>query len=435
MTGVNTRITTPILPFALITSLFLLWGLANNMTDTLLAAFKRIMSMSDAQTSLIQVASYGLGYFLFALPAAIYIKKYSYKSGVLLGLGLYTIGCFMFYPAMLTGNYFNFLGAIWILFGGLSVLETAANPYIIAMGPEETGTRRLNFAQSFNPLGSIMGVVISQIFILSELNRATAEERASMVPEQLRQIQYAELNAVTWTYVSIGFILLVLWIVIFITKMPRTSDMHKALDLKGTFKRLLSNKNYTIGVLAQFLYVGAQIGVWSFTIRYAMKELNLESIELPLGSTPEQVAAQYYVASLILFVISRFICTFLMKYIKPERLLTWAALLASVSSIIVISAHGMTGVIALVSISAFMSLMFPTIFGIASKGLGEDAKIGSSGMIMAILGGAVITAIQGKVSDLTGSINIAYSVPLVCFLIIAFYGGFIRHQNKRTVKT
>jgi FHS family L-fucose permease-like MFS transporter len=386
--------------------------------------------MSDAQTSLIQIASYGLGYFLFALPAAIYIKKYSYKSGVLLGLGLYTVGCFLFYPAMLTGNYFNFLGAIWILFGGLSVLETAANPYIIAMGREETGTRRLNFAQSFNPLGSIMGVVISQIFILSELNRASADERAAMVPEQLKQIQYGELNAVTMTYVSIGVILLVLWIIILLTKMPKTADENKALDLKGTLKRLLSNKNYTMGVFAQFLYVGAQIGVWSFTIRYAMKELDLENIELPLGQTPEQVAAQYYVAALILFVASRFICTFLMRYIKPERLLTWAAIMASVSTLFVIFGHGMVGVIALVSISAFMSLMFPTIFGIASKGLGEDAKIASSGMIMAIVGGAVITAIQGKVSDLSGSINIAYSIPLVCFLIIAFYGGFIRHQNK-----
>jgi FHS family L-fucose permease-like MFS transporter len=235
------------------------------------------------------------------------------------------------------------------------------------------------------------------------------------------------------TYVSIGLILLALWIIIFITKMPVAADESKVLDLKGTLKRLFSNKNYTMGVLAQFLYVGAQIGVWSFTIRYAMKELNLENIELPLGKTPEQVAAQYYVAALILFVASRFICTFLMKYIKPERLLTWAAILASVSSLFVIFGHGMVGVIALVSISAFMSLMFPTIFGIASKGLGEDTKIGSSGMIMAILGGAVITAIQGRVSDLSGSINIAYSVPLVCFLIIAFYGGFIRHQNKTSI--
>ncbi len=430
MSGAPSKRDTPILPFALITSLFLLWGLANNMTDTLLAAFKRIMSMSDAQTSWIQIASYGLGYFLFALPAAIYIKKFSYKSGVLLGLGLYTLGCFLFYPSMLTGNYYHFLGAIWILFGGLSVLETASNPYIIAMGKEETGTRRLNFAQSFNPLGSIMGVVLSSIFILSELNRSSAQERAAMAPEELQAIQYGELNAVTMTYVSIGVILLVLWIIIFVTKMPVAADESKVLDLKGTLKRLLRNKNYTMGVLAQFLYVGAQIGVWSYTIRYAMKELDLENIELPLGKTPEQVAAQYYVAALILFVASRFICTFLMKYIKPERLLTWAAILASVSSLFVIFGHGMVGVIALVSISAFMSLMFPTIFGIASKGLGEDTKIGSSGMIMAILGGAVITAIQGRVSDLTGSINIAYSVPLVCFLIIAFYGGFIRHQNK-----
>jgi FHS family L-fucose permease-like MFS transporter len=386
--------------------------------------------MSDAQTSLIQIASYGLGYFLFALPAAIYIKKFSYKSGVLLGLGLYTVGCFLFYPAMITGNYYHFLGALWILFGGLSVLETASNPYIIAMGSEETGTRRLNFAQSFNPLGSIMGVVLSGIFILSELNRASAKERAAMAPEQLQEIQYGELNAVTMTYVSIGAILLILWFVIFLTKMPKASDDSKVLDLKGTLTRLLSNKNYTMGVLAQFLYVGAQIGVWSFTIRYAMKELNLENIDLPLGKTPEQVAAQYYTAALILFVSSRFICTLLMRYIKPERLLTWAALLASVSTLFVIFGHGMVGVIALVSISAFMSLMFPTIFGIASKGLGEDSKIGSSGMIMAILGGAVITAIQGRISDLSGSINMAYSVPLVCFLIIAFYGGFIRHQSK-----
>ena len=434
MSRSNSKIETPVLPFVLITSLFLLWGLANNMTDTLLAAFKRIMSMSDAQTSLIQIASYGLGYFLFALPAAIYIKKYSYKSGVLLGLGLYTIGCFLFYPAMLTGNYFNFLGALWILFGGLSVLETAANPYIIAMGNEETGTRRLNFAQSFNPMGSIMGVVISQIFILSELNRASAEERAAMAPEQLKQIQYGELNAVTMTYVSIGLILLVLWIIISITKMPKASDTSSSLDLKGTLKRLLSNKNYTMGVFAQFLYVGAQISVWSFTIRYAMKELNLEHIELPLGKTPEQVAAQYYVASLVLFVISRFIFTFLMRYIKPVRLLTFSAIMASVSTLFVIFGHGMVGVIALVAISSFMSLMFPTIFGIASKGLGEDAKIGSSGMIMAIVGGAVITALQGRVSDLTGSINLAYSVPLLCFMIIAFYGGFIRHQKKKSAK-
>lgn len=391
------------------------------MTDTLLAAFKRIMSMSDTRTSLIQVACYGLGYFIFALPAAIFIKRFSYKSGVLLGLGLYLIGCLLFFPARVTGNYFHFLGALWILFGGLSVLETAANPYIIAMGSEETGTRRLNLAQSFNPLGSISGVLISQVFILSELNTAGATERLAMNPEELSMIKAGELNAVTTTYVSIGLLLLVLWILILVTRMPRASDQGSKVDLKATLKRLLHNRNYVMGVIAQFFYVGAQIGVWSFTIRYAMSALNLENIELAAGKTPEQVAAGYYIAALILFAASRFIFTFLMRYIRPIKLLIFASFMAIVSTLVVIFGNGLAGVIALVIISMFMSLMFPTIFGLGVRGLGEDTKIGGSGHIMAIVGGAVITAIQGQVSDLTGSIHLAYFVPLACFVYIAFY--------------
>ena len=412
---------TNLFPFILITSLFFMWGLANNMTDTLLAAFKRIMSMSDTRTSLIQVACYGLGYFIFALPAAIFIKRFSYKSGVLLGLGLYLIGCLLFFPARVTGNYFHFLGALWILFGGLSVLETAANPYIIAMGSEETGTRRLNLAQSFNPLGSISGVLISQVFILSELNTAGATERLAMNPEELSMIKAGELNAVTTTYVSIGLLLLILWIMILVTRMPKASDQGSKVDLKATLKRLLHNRNYVMGVIAQFFYVGAQIGVWSFTIRYAMSALNLENIELAAGKTPEQVAAGYYIAALILFAASRFIFTFLMRYIRPIKLLIFASCMAIISTLVVIFGNGLAGVIALVIISMFMSLMFPTIFGLGVRGLGEDTKIGGSGHIMAIVGGAVITAIQGQVSDLTGSIHLAYFVPLACFVYIAFY--------------
>ncbi len=398
-----------------------MWGLANNMTDTLLAAFKRIMSMSDTRTSLIQVACYGLGYFIFALPAAIFIKRFSYKSGVLLGLGLYLLGCLLFFPARLTGNYFHFLGALWILFGGLSVLETAANPYIISMGKEETGTRRLNLAQSFNPLGSISGVVISQVFILAELNTAGEAERLSMNPEELDMIKAVELNAVTTTYISIGLLLLVLWLLILITRMPKASDQASEVNLKATLKRLLRNRNYLMGVIAQFFYVGAQIGVWSFTIRYAMSALNLENIQLAAGKTPEQVAAGYYIAALILFATSRFIFTFLMRYIKPIKLLIFASVMAMICTLVVIFGDGMVGVIALVLISMFMSLMFPTIFGIGVRGLGEDTKIGGSGHIMAIVGGAVITAVQGQVSDLTGSIQLAYLVPLACFLYITFY--------------
>jgi len=410
-----------LIPFILITSLFFLWGLANNMTDTLLAAFKRIMSMTDARTSLIQISCYGLGYFIFALPGAIYIKRYSYKSGVLLGLALYITGCLMFFPAKLTGNYYHFLGALWILFGGLSVLETASNPYIIAMGDESTGTRRLNLAQSFNPLGSISGVIISQIFILSELNRASATERAAMTAAQLQDIQKGELNAVTMTYVTVGFLLLILWLLIYFVKMPRASDAGSSVNLGPTLKRLLSNKNYVMGVLAQFFYVGAQIGVWSFTIRYAMNALDLEHSVLPAGKTPEQIAASYYVASLVLFACSRFIFTFLMKFFKPSSLLIFASVMAIISSLTVIFGSGMVGVIALVTISGFMSLMFPTIFGQAVIGLGDDTKIGGSGLIMAILGGAVVTFLQGKLSDLTGSINFSYMVPLVCFALIAYY--------------
>ncbi len=412
-------------PFILLTSLFAWWGLANNMTDTLLAAFKRIMSMSDAKTAYIQVVCYLFGYGCLAIPAAIYIRRFSYKSGVLLGLGLYALGAILFIPAGWSANYFAFLLAIWILFSGLSILETAANPYILAMGPEENATRRLNFAQSFNPIGSILGVVVSKLFILSHLNTASAEERAAMTAEQLKAVQGPELSAITVTYSTVGFILLVTWVLIAINKkMPRTHEAGAGgpLHLKATFKRLLHNRHYMWGVAAQFFYVGAQIGVWSYTIRYAMQELNLEANVVAGGKTAEEMAATYYMASLILFVCSRFVCTFLMRYITPANLLTALALLAGGLCVPVALVGGPVGVYSLVGISGCMSLMFPTIFGLACRGLGEDTKIASSGQIMAIAGAAVITQIEGFVSD-RWTINAAYWVPMVCFLIIAYYGA------------
>lgn len=401
----------PLLPFVLITSLFFMWGLANNLTDTLLAAFKRIMSMTDFQTSWIQMAFYG-SYFCLALPAAVFIKRFTYKSGVLLGLGMYVAGALLFYPSSIAMQYGFFLGSLFILAGGLSILETACNPYIIAMGDEKTGTRRLNLAQSFNPIGSISGVVISKFFILSNLDLASAQERATMSAEELQKIQEAELNAVMGPYVTIGILLLVLWIVIAAKKMPKDSRDGEKIDLWPTIKRLAAKRNYVLGVVAQFFYVGAQICVWSFTIRYVMEELSLT----------EAAASSYYIAALVVFTVFRFINTWLMKYFKPEKLLMLSAMLGVVSTFIVIVGSGYVGVIALVAISGFMSLMFPTIFGIASMGLGKDTKIGSSGLIMAIGGGAVLPALQGLLSDATGSINISYWVPLLCFVIIAFYG-------------
>lgn len=406
------------LPFVLITSLFFMWGLANNMTDTLLAAFKKIMSMSDFQTSWIQIAFYG-SYFCLALPAAIFIKKYTYKSGVLLGLGLFIAGSLLFYPASQTLLYSNFLIALFILAGGLSILETAANPYIVAMGPEETGVQRLNLAQSFNPIGSIMGVVLSKFYILSQLNAADVNERAAMTTEQLQAMQSQELTAVMGPYVGIAAFLVLLWVIIAKVDMPRASDAGSSIDFLPTIRRLLANKNYVWGVVAQFFYVGAQIAVWSFTIRYVMQELSLN----------EESASNYYLAAIVLFMASRFICTALMKVVAPKNLLTGLSLIAIACTSVVILGGGIVGVIALVAISGCMSLMFPTIYGLSIVGLGNDTKLGGSGLIMAILGGAVLTAVQAQISDATGSINLAYSVPLVCFVIIAVYSGLVRHKT------
>jgi MFS transporter, FHS family, L-fucose permease len=405
---------TPILPFILVTSLFFMWGLANNMTDTLLAAFRRIMSMTDFQTSWIQIAFYG-SYFCLALPAAIFIKRFTYKAGILLGLGMFITGGLLFYPASITMAYGHFLGALFILAGGLSVLETTANPYIIAMGAEETGTRRLNFAQSFNPIGSITGVVISKFFILSHLNHAGEAERAMMTHEELTLIRSQELSAMMGPYVGVALFLLVIWMVIAFTRMPIASDTSvSSVNVKDSLRRLLKNSRYTSGVVAQFFYVGAQIGVWSFTIRYVMQELG----------TNEEQSASYYIAALVVFTVLRFVFTGLMKYFSPRNLLSISASLAIICTAGVIMLSGYPAVISLVAISACMSLMFPTIYGISVRGLGGDTKIGASGLIMAILGGAVLTAIQGQVSDLTGSIKLAFLVPLTCFVLIAIYGYF-----------
>jgi MFS transporter, FHS family, L-fucose permease len=411
---------TPILPFILVTSLFFMWGLANNMTDTLLAAFKRIMSMSDFQTSWIQIAFYG-SYFVLALPAAIFIKRYTYKAGILLGLGMFIAGGLLFYPASITMEYGHFLGALFILAGGLSILETTANPYIIAMGPEESGTRRLNFAQSFNPIGSISGVILSKFFILAHLNHADAAQRASMGHEELVLMRSQELNATMGPYVGVALFLLVLWMVIAWAKMPKASDVSNKVDLIPSIKRLLSNTRYTTGVVAQFFYVGAQIGVWSYTIRYVMQELG----------TNEEQSSNFYIASLILFMLLRFVFTALMKYFTPGKLLTFSASMAIIFTLFTIFGNGSFAVYSLVAISAAMSLMFPTIYGISLRGLGEDTKIGASGLIMAILGGAVLTAVQGQVSDITGDIKLAFFVPLVCFVVIAAYGLW----NVKTMKS
>ncbi len=465
-----------IFPFILLTSLFFIWAVPNNMTDTMLAAFKRIMSMTDTQTAWIQVVCYLLGYGFFALPGAMFVKKYTYKSGVLLGLGMCILGCLLFYPAMLTIDvnpffcFATYLIAIFVLFAGLSVLETATNAYVYAMGDPVTATRRLNFSQSFNPFGALTGVVASQIFVLSQLNTLGATERTHLHPEELVAIQNGELNAVTAAYLVLGLVMLVLFVAIILTKMPKAQDDDKTLDVRGTFRRLRKNKNYVWGVFAQFFYVGAQIAVWSFIIRYVMQQLDLNGVVASLGANPtseevigalrsvepisgtfynlfealgldallprtaEQAGATYYIMSLVLFVAGRFISTWLMKYIKPVNILSTLAVLAVFCSLITIYGTGFTGVYALMGISGCMSLMFPTIYGLGMKGLGEDTKIGGSGMVMAIAGAALLTQIQGILSDQSGSIQFAYWVPAIAFGVIAYYSFTVARDKKSKVE-
>ncbi len=403
--------------FILITSLFFMWGLASNMTDTLLAAFKRILSLSDFQTSFVQSAFYG-AYFFLALPAAMLIKRFSYKTGILIGLGLFVIGSLLFYPASISIVYEHFLIALFILAGGLAILETAANPYILELGPTETATQRLNLAQSFNPIGAISGGVLSKYFILSGLNIATDAERSGLSAAALQEMRSVELTAVMGPYVGVALVLMLLWLLIAFTHMPKSRD-NQPLYLGAALGRLLKNRNYTSAVMAQFFYIGAQVGVWSFTIRYVMQELSLKEAE----------AASYYIAGLIVFLVFRFVFTYLMQFYSPARLLSILAVLAAVLTVFAIYGSGVYGVIAVIVISACMSLMFPTIFGLGLDNVGEDAKLGSAGMVMAIVGGALLTTIQGRISDMYGDVKMAFFVPFVCFIVVAVFGHFASRRS------
>ena len=392
-------------PFALVTSMFLLWGLANNMTDTLLAAFKRIMSMSDTQTSLIQFAFYG-SYFCFALPAALFIRRRSFKSGIILGLLLYAAGAMLFLPAARVASYGFYLVAIYVMAGGCSVLETTANPYVMSMGDPRTATRRLNIAQSFNPVGSILGILMSKYFILDDIS----------------------LYSISGTYAALGLVLLGILVVMLFARMPSGKDDDRGDSVRASFRRLLSNRLYRRGVVAQFFYVGAQIGVWSFTIRLVMQETG----------RLEAAASSIYLISIIGHCLSRFIYTGLMRWFSPSRLLTFGGVMSALLSLTVVLSAG-TGwlcITSLVLISSFMSLMFPTIYGIALGGImrGEhpgDSKIGASGLIMSILGGALLTPLQGMVSDHT-NIYTSYAVPAFCFVVVTAYAVYA-HRCKATL--
>lgn len=408
-----------IVPFVLITFCFALWGFANDITNPLVSAFGRIFNQSQTISSFTQVAFYG-GYCLMAIPAAIFIKKYTYKSGILLGLALYAIGGLIFIPAASTGLFWPFLAAFFILTCGLSFLETSANPYILSMGDEATSTQRLNLAQAFNPIGSITGAWVAKEFILAKMNKLSTAERAALPSNEFEAIKMADLQVVKTPYVIIGLVIAIMFVLILLKKMPKSKedDGSKGLDIKGTVKRLVSNIRYKEGVIAQAFYVGAQICVWTYTIQYGIKVfMDLGMIEADAAIE----AGSYTIYALIVFTVSRFICTFLLKYLTPGSLLMYLSIAAIGLLVPVIFVGGLIGLYALVAVSACMSLMFPTIYGIALKGVGEDAKLGAAGLVMAIGGGALMPYVQAYLID-SFNVNISYILPLICFIAIAIYG-------------
>lgn len=411
-----------IVPFILVTSLFALWGFANDITNPMVAAFKNILLISNFESALVQFAFYG-GYCVMAIPAALYIKRYSYRSGILVGLALYACGCFLFIPSGWAMSFSAFLVSYFIMTCGLSFLETSSNPYILSMGPEETSTRRLNFAQSFNPVGSLAGMLVAKELILGRLDRATEAERLALVgTETLDNIQKHDLGVIVGPYAVLGGFVFVFLLVFALYRMPKTdAEAGAGLELAGTLKRLWGNKKYVEAVVAQVFYVGVQIMCWTFIIQYTGDVLGMEKSE----------AQKYNMIAMGIFVTSRFICTHLLKFFSPGGLLLTLASGGAFLVLGTIFLQGWLGLWCLVGVSACMSLMFPTIYGIALHGLGDDAKLGSAGLIMAIGGGCLMPPLQGWIMDQSSldlgmvtlsSVRVSFVLPLICFVVIAIFG-------------
>ena len=422
-----------IVPFILITSCFALWGFANDITNPMVKAFSKIFRMSATDGALVQVAFYG-GYFAMAFPAAMFIRRYSYKAGVLVGLGLYALGALLFYPAKMTGEYYPFLAAYFILTCGLSFLETSSNPYILSMGTEETATRRLNLAQSFNPMGSLLGMFVAMNFIQAKLNPLDTAARAQLNDAQFEAVKESDLSVLIAPYLAIGIVIFAMFMLILIKKMPHNGDKNHDINFVPTLRRIFSLPHYREGVIAQFFYVGVQIMCWTFIIQYGTPILMAEGMT---EQAAEVMSQQYNIIAMVIFCCSRFICTFLLRYINTGQLLMILAIAGGALVCGVIFMHNIYGLYCLVGVSACMLLMFPTIYGIALTGLGDDAKFGAAGLIMSILGGSVLPPLQASIIDrgeLFGmpAVNVSFVLPFICFVVIAIYGQrtYMRSKNK-----
>lgn len=417
-------------PFILITMCFALWGFANDITNPMVKAFSKIFRMSVTDGALVQVAFYG-GYFAMAFPAAMFIRKYTYKAGVLLGLGLYALGALAFFPAKLTGDYHPFLLAYFVMTCGLSFLETSCNPYILSMGTEETATRRLNLAQAFNPIGSLMGMYVAMNFIQNKLNPMDTAERAQFSQVEFEAVRDSDLSVLIAPYLVIGLVIIAMLVVIRLSKMPRNADQSHSIDFIPTLKRIFSRRRYKYGVIAQFFYVGAQIMCWTFIIQYGTHLFMSQGME---EQAAEVLSQKYNIVAMIIFCISRFVCTFMLRFVKPGMLLMVLSVAAIILTAGVIMLNNIWGMYCLVGVSACMSLMFPTIYGIALKGMGDDAKFGAAGLIMAILGGSVLPPLQASIIDCKTlfsmpAVNVSFVLPLICFVVIVIYGYKMRKES------
>ena len=415
-------------PFIIITSLFALWGIANDLTNPMVSAFKKVMpELSNTQASLVQFAFY-FGYFFMALPAALFIRRFSYKSGIIVGLALYAMGAFLFYPAAAYQEYNYFLISLWVITCGLAFLETTSNPLILYLGDKETATQRLNLAQAFNPMGSLTGMIIAQVFVISALRSDdySSEAYNALTSTELAAIRENDLGVISVPYIALGTLVMVIMAIIIFTKIPKTAKEDK-MGLSESFKKLFANNNYKYGVVAQAFYVGAQIMCWTFIFQY------VDNLNETFGW--ELTATYFNIAAMISFLVGRWIGTALMRKIDPSKMLMLFGIGGVVCSAGAILLPGMAGLISLVCVSVFMSIMFPTIYGIALKDMGEEAKIGSAGLVMAIVGGALMPVLQGSILDWGGSgfsdvkilgfipeVNFSFVLPLICLSVVSLYG-------------
>ena len=406
----------------LIVGLFLMWGIANSLNDVLIAQFKKAFQLGDFESGLVQSAFY-IGYFVFAIPASLFMRRYGYRAAVILGLLLYGTGALLFYPAAQMLQYEYFLGALFVIASGLAFLETSANPLMTVMGPPEDADRRLNFAQSFNPLGAITGVVLGSYLIFSDV-QITPEHIATLSSAELDALYVAEAHAVQLPYLGLGALVLLWAGLVALVAFPRVDERGARAGEESVvrnFGGLRRFPRFWFGVIAQFFYVGAQVGVWSYLIRYT---------QYNLPGTTERGAAQFLTISLVLFMIGRFIGTALMKKVSAARLMAAFCVAGVTLCLSAAAAGGLLGLWALVIVSFFMSIMFPSIFSLSLRGLGPYTKAGSSFLVMAIVGGAALTAVMGRISDAT-TINIAMCVPAFCFaVVLAFSLAVTRSEHK-----